>query len=193
MRCSICNGLIFPKTDSISFKSKTIGEVLVPNIKHKACSLCREVLISPSESKKIFNYVKEKERNAIGRLPISDFVSLNMAAKILGVSKQAFSKNPRIKAGLIYSVSVGGRKLYNRKSVQQFKETGNGRFLLRRRELDKYEKIKTLELLEKKWISEKKHKLLSFVYDTISESQPVRRSVKSDWRIGEGIEKYARK
>ena len=51
---------------------------------------------------------------------------------MLDITKQAFSKNPKIKNGFIFSVKVGSRKYYHSKSVEQFKLKGDGRFTLRK-------------------------------------------------------------
>lgn len=192
MRCAICDGKIIDKKATIKFDSSALGEVQVPDIKHKACLTCGEVLLSPSVGEKVIDYVKKKEVIAIGQLPVSDFVSLNEAAKILGVTKQAFSKNPRIKNGLIYSVIIDGRRYYSKKSIEKFKETGNGRYLIRKRESDRYKKIKAIELLEKTWITEGKPKAWTFFFSKLSDKKPIR-SVTSDWKFLEGIGKYARK
>ena len=146
MECALCNGKLTDKYDTIEFESKTIGQIFVPNIRQTVCEECGDILLTPRESERIISYVKHREKTAIGRLPVSEFASLNEAAKILGVTKQAFSKNPRIKAGLIYSVSIGGRRYYNRKSVEQFMETGNGRYLLPKREVEKVDLIKKWEI-----------------------------------------------
>lgn len=191
MRCSICNGKIIKKNETVTFHSKTIGEVFIPNIRHKACLTCRDILISPTESKKIIAYVKEKEQFAVGKLPISDFVSLNDAAEILGVTKQAFSKNPRIRAGLIYSVSIGGRRYYNRKSVEQFKETGNGRYLIPRREFRKFKIIKTWEMEPENWISDTK-KVFWKLLDSKKTKEPLIKPFIFDWIKKESVGRNVR-
>jgi hypothetical protein len=60
----------------------------------------------------------------------SDFVTPKEAADILDITRQALHKHHRIQKGFIYSIVIGGRKLFNRVSVQLFKETGDGRFNL---------------------------------------------------------------
>ena len=51
-------------------------------------------------------------------MPIGNFIATNEAASILGVTKQAFSKNPKIKRGLIYCKKMGARKFFLKKSVE---------------------------------------------------------------------------
>lgn len=126
MECIECGGKIEKKVGDFFFESKIIGKVLVPKIAHKKCRNCDEVLISLDESKKVTDYVKQKEQEAINKLPFEDFITLGDAAKILDISKQAFSKNPRIRRGLILFAEIGGRKCFLKASVLKYKQTKNG-------------------------------------------------------------------
>ena len=130
MKCALCNGRLIKKLGPIEFNSKTIGRILVPNLKFLECNNCGDKIFTPKESDKAIDFIAEKERDAITALPIRDFITANEAAKILGITKQAFSKHPKIKRGLIYFVKIGNRKYYNRKSIELFKEKSNGKYLL---------------------------------------------------------------
>ena len=114
----------------VEFESRSLGEISVPNIKFYECENCGDKLLSLKESEKATEYIANKEKELIDMLPISEFKSLNEAAKILGITKQAFSKHSKIKRGIIYSAKIGNRKYYHRKSVELFKKNGNGKFLL---------------------------------------------------------------
>jgi len=81
-------------------------------------------------SQKVAKHVLEKQREAIASLSIGEFITSKEAAEILKVSKQAFSKNSKIKRGFIYSVKIGNRNLYHSRSVSLFGERGDGRFPL---------------------------------------------------------------
>ena len=130
MKCAMCNGSLVTETGFVDFNSKSLGEIKIPNIKHKKCKICGDVLVDTEQSEKMVSYVREKEQESIKKIPIGSFISLNEAARILNVTKQAFSKNPKIKNGLIYSVVIDGRKLFDKKSVYEFKKTGNGKYRL---------------------------------------------------------------
>lgn len=130
MKCIECGGTIKKVKGSLPFKSRIIGEVLVPNIHYEKCSNCNEITVLLDDSDQITGYVEKLEQGAISRLPIGDFITLDEAADILEISKQAFSKNPRIRRGLIMSYAMAGRKYYLKKSVLQFKEKKNGLFKL---------------------------------------------------------------
>lgn len=130
MNCALCNGEVVKQKGSFPFKSKTLGMLSIPNISFEECQSCGDKLLSPQSSEKVLKYVREKEQEAIDSMPIRDFISASEAAEILGITKQAFSKHPRIKRGLIYSATKGKRKLFIEKSVKLFKNEGNGKFLL---------------------------------------------------------------
>jgi predicted DNA-binding protein (UPF0251 family) len=124
MRCDLCNGTRCKITGSIPFRSKPLGEITVPSIEYYRCRNCGDISIDNNEAIKINNYIQLKENEAISSLPIKDFISQKEACEMLGVSKQAFSKNSRIKRGFIYSVTKDGRKYYYKHSVEEFKRTG---------------------------------------------------------------------
>src|SRR6266567_336547 len=129
--CEKCDGKLKECKEDVPFESKAIGKILVPGVHHYKCSKCNSSMISYIGAGTLLKYVREKEAEAIGLLPIGDFVSLNEAADVLKISKQAFNKNSRIKRGFIYSAIVGGRRVYYKKSVEEFKRTGkDGRLML---------------------------------------------------------------
>jgi hypothetical protein len=131
LKCEYCGGAIIKTRDKLKFKSKALGDVLVPDIEQSKCTKCNDVLISLDEADKVAKYIKDKEHQTIKLLPFDDMISLNAAAKILGITKQAFSKNSRIKRGFIYSAAKDNKKYYYRKSVEAFKLTGDGRIALK--------------------------------------------------------------
>lgn len=124
MLCDLCNGTRSIIIGGLSFKSRPLGSIYVPSIRYSKCRDCGDVSIDFEETKKINTYIKKKEAEAICSLPIGEFISSNEAAVLLGKTKQAFSKDSRIKRGFIYHVVVDGRKLYYKKSVEEFKRTG---------------------------------------------------------------------
>jgi len=132
--CDRCNGMLYEVVGNVPFESKLIGSVSVPNVSHIKCNKCDHYLISFEGSKQIYSFLDEQENEAIKLLPIGDFVSPKQACQILGFTKQAFSKNHRIKRGFILSITIDGKKLYNRKSVVLFKATNDGRFLIKQPE-----------------------------------------------------------
>jgi hypothetical protein len=140
--CDVCSSEIVKQVGRFAFKSKLLGEIFVPNVEKYICFNCGKTLISLEESSKIAKYVQQKEQEAIESMPISAFISMNEAAEILGVSKQAFSKNPRIKRGLICSAKTGGKTYYLKSSVIEFGRNGkDGRVKLELREKEVVYKV----------------------------------------------------
>lgn len=130
MKCEMCNGKLSKVKEELEFSTPALGKLLIPNVTFFKCNECGEKLLTPEISNKVTDYVKTKEQEAINSLPIGEFISLNEAAEILGVTKQAFSKNPKIKRGWIYSTHIGERKYYYLKSVEFFKKKKDGRIPL---------------------------------------------------------------
>ena len=126
----LCGGNTGVIKDYFIFESKSIGSILVPNIEFEFCPQCGERLVSGSEGEKILDFVRNKEEETVRSIPVRHFVTAAQAAKILGVTKQAFSKNKKVKRGMIFNILLGSRKLYLKKSVELFKECDNGIFLL---------------------------------------------------------------
>jgi hypothetical protein len=130
MKCALCNGKLIKRFGEIEFNSQSIGKALVPNLEFLECKECENKILTPKEFDKAIDFIANEEKRAIADLPIKDFITAKEAAKILEITKQAFSKHPRIKRGLIYSIQIDDRKYYDRKSVELFKEKGNGKYLL---------------------------------------------------------------
>jgi len=135
MDCTYCNSKLVKRKGEVEFKSRSLGKVMVPNLQFLECDNCGEKLINPEEGEKAISYIEKEEQIAINSLPIGEFVTSKEAAEILGITKQAFSKNHKIKQGVIYSAEIGWKKYYYKKSVELFKEKGNGKFLLPKQEL----------------------------------------------------------
>jgi len=130
MICSVCNGTMIRLCKSIPFESKALGTILVPDVTLYKCKVCEDSLYDVKTSQKIIDFVRRAEQTAISELPLKDFVSAIRAAEILGISKQAFSKNEKIKRGFIYSATLDNKHYYYKKSVETFKKSGDGRLLL---------------------------------------------------------------
>jgi hypothetical protein len=130
MKCAICNNKAVESTGSIEFEVRSLGNISVPGLEFFKCNECDDKLLTTEQSDIAFEFIANEEQKLINMLPISEFVSAKEAAAILGITKQAFSKHPKIKKGLIFSTRISNRKFYNRKSVELFKKNGNGKYLL---------------------------------------------------------------
>ncbi len=129
-KCEYCDGSVTKVKGILPFKSKALGAVTVPEIEQHKCSKCGNTVISLDEADKVTEFIRIKEQEIINNLPACDFISLNQAAERLGITKQAFSKHPRIKRGFIYSIIIDNKKYFYKRSVEAFKETKDGRVSL---------------------------------------------------------------
>ncbi|MBW1650888.1 MAG: hypothetical protein JRJ44_09510 [Deltaproteobacteria bacterium] len=130
MKCYDCKGNYIEKKGSISLNNHIIGDFEVYNVTYYKCSNCNKLLFPNNTAIKIEKKENEIKLKLLCQLPVQDFVSASDAAYLLDISRQAFHKNIRIKNGFIYSIELGGKRLYNKKSILLFKEKGDGRFSL---------------------------------------------------------------
>ncbi|MBF0378082.1 MAG: hypothetical protein HQK72_11440 [Desulfamplus sp.] len=130
MKCYSCGNIYSEHEGTLELNNKTIGSYNIFLAKYYKCSEC-DVLLFPKETAKTIAIKEEEIRNnLIRKLPVEDFIVATEAAGILGITRQAFHKHSRIKKGFIYSAMIGGKRLYNKKSVQLFQKTQDGRFNL---------------------------------------------------------------
>lgn len=107
-----------------------IGGYIVNDVDFHKCDSCQEHLFPPETLERIDESRDSALRDLILSYPLSDFIEQADVWKALGVSRQAFHKNVRIKNGFIYNVQLKKSRYYLKKSVAQFKQTGDGRFKL---------------------------------------------------------------
>ncbi len=130
-KCEYCDGTVTRIIGALPFKSKALGSVVsVPDVEQHKCSKCGNTVISLDEADKVADFIKNREQHVINNLPVSDFISLNQAAVLLGISKQAFSKHPRVKRGFIYSITIDNKKFFYKRSVEAFRDSKDGRVSL---------------------------------------------------------------
>lgn len=128
MNCPSCNTETISKALDYQCNNRIIGDIMVPLVDVEQCPNCGELILSEEAEIAVSHYLKTREKEAIASLPAEDLISAGQAAAILGVTKQAFSKNPKIKKGFVYFVYVGTKKFFFRSSVTLYKTTGDGRF-----------------------------------------------------------------
>ncbi len=130
MRCIKCSGLILTINGDLELRDKILGDFTVLNTEYEQCKDCGEKLYSPVTLKAIEETeAKRKEELLLGK-PLNNFLSAAEVAKILGCTRQAIHKHKRIRRGFIHFVRHNGILLYLKKSVELFKETGDGRLPL---------------------------------------------------------------
>ena len=130
MRCLKCGGELTKERGSLVINRDFIGSFTIDNVNYKKCSDCGSIRF-PAATAKAIEAKELKIREAlIGKLPVNEFIGATAAAEILGISRQAIHKHARIRRGFIYSIRIDNKIFYNRKSVQLYKEKGDGRFRL---------------------------------------------------------------
>lgn len=132
MRCLKCGGTYQTTKGSLKLNDKIIGSFNVHNVEYRKCTQCHKLRYPANTAYKIEETKKQIKNRLIGKLPVTDFIGASAAAKILNKSRQAMHKHRRIRRGFIYSIRHEGRILYHKRSVLDFKETGDGRFKLSR-------------------------------------------------------------
>jgi hypothetical protein len=130
MKCYTCGNIYNEHEGTLELHNKSIGSYNIYSAKYYKCEGCGALLFPKETAKKIASKEEEIRNNLIRKLPVGEFIVATEAADILGITKQAFHKHRRIKNGFIYSAILGGKRLYNKKSVNLFKETKDGRFNL---------------------------------------------------------------
>lgn len=135
MICSECGGNYRKSADPLELNDKYIGKLAIKGISYLICEGCGGILYPPETTRKIDFLKKERTQELIRDFSLSSFISSSETTELLGVSKQALSKNRRISRGFIYRTVIGNITLYLKRSVIQYKMTGDGRFPLFRSEV----------------------------------------------------------
>ena len=130
MICLDCGSNITELVGDVILENKTIGRFIVENVFYHKCDNCGELLFPLETLKTIEAKEKEIKEYRLSQYPIADFIVAIEAAEILGVTRQALHRNRRIRRGFIYFMNFGGKIAYLKKSVELYRDTGDGRLLL---------------------------------------------------------------
>jgi hypothetical protein len=133
MQCSECGGKYIDTTEPLEVSDALVGLVRMEGVAYLKCRECGDRLLPRDAARALGLARDQKKKTLVGAYPYEEFVTAPEAQEILGMTRQAFSKNRRIKRGFIYSVGEGRHKMYLRTSVEQFGRTGDGRFPLESR------------------------------------------------------------
>ena len=130
MRCPECGGELETRRGTLRLLDEMAGPLVIANVEYRTCKACGSQQYPPATALRIAESRRRQIEEFIQEMPVAHFVTVGQAASLLGVSKQAFSKNRRIKAGFIYGTALGDRKIYLKASVLRFGRLGDGRFPL---------------------------------------------------------------
>jgi len=128
--CDICGVPYVISFGKRRIDDKYAGSFIVDNIECEACPDCGDILLSPESASKIEKIRFSIIKSLLGSLPLKDFVCPTEAATILGISRQALHKSKKINLGLVFHAQLSDKAVYLRKSLELFRDTGDGRFPL---------------------------------------------------------------
>lgn len=132
MICELCGGQLENMSGPVLTNDKVVGAFSVELAEYFECNTCGEHLYPFEAALKIDMCRRELTEEILSTYPISEFVSSTEAAGLLGISRQAFHKNKKIRRGFIHRVELDDKWLYLRKSVIAFGEEGDGRISIAR-------------------------------------------------------------
>jgi hypothetical protein len=128
MRCTECGGEIREVVMPVIMDMPFVGQVVSRPVLHEKCQKCGETMLPREASKALDEAYYAKERQLVEAFPVGDFVPAEGAAEMLGKSRQALHKDSKIRRGFVYRVMIGNSWLYLRRSVEKYREDGDGRF-----------------------------------------------------------------
>jgi hypothetical protein len=130
MACEKCGGEVRELTGRLEFEDPYVGLVVLEEAPFLRCD--NSHFLYPVETLRRIERAREGLLGQfIGNYPEHDFMTSAEVANILGITRQALSKNRRIRRGFIYKVEKSDNcTLFLRQSVDLYKKTGDGRFPL---------------------------------------------------------------
>jgi hypothetical protein len=130
MRCLECSGFFVSKRGDLAMSDDILGDFIVPDVEYELCEGCGEQMFSPATLEAIENVEEERKNKLLLQKPLGEFIPATKVAEILGCTRQAVHKHNRIRRGFIHFVKFNGQYYYHKKSVEMYKDTGDGRFSL---------------------------------------------------------------
>ena len=130
MKCLTCNTGMTLVQGTLAIARRHLGSVSIPGCEWHECPKCGERMYPDNAATAIDRAFQDKLAQLVLGRPFTDLVEEKEVAEILEVSVQAVNKNKGIRGGLIWKATRNGKTWYLRKSVELFKETGDGRFSL---------------------------------------------------------------
>ena len=132
MKCYACGGNYIEHTGSLELPSKILGDFTIDNVPYLKCDHCEEIMLPDNTWQTADQEENRLIKDFLTNLPLKKYISASSAASILEMSRQALHKHRRIRRGFIYTILHEGKIYYHNDSVLLFKETGDGRFPLKK-------------------------------------------------------------
>jgi hypothetical protein len=130
MRCNQCGGTYTNKHGNLELTDDYVGPFTVEAVEYLECDGCGDLAYSPETLRKIEEAKGQALDEKLQSLPLRDFVSAAEATAMLGISRQALHKHRRIRRGFIFQTQFSEKTVYLKRSVELFRDTGDGRFQL---------------------------------------------------------------
>jgi biotin operon repressor len=118
------------KKGDLEISDKILGNFIVSDTEWDQCGSCGEILYSPITMRDIEKTEEQIKTELLLKKSLKEFILGPEVAEILGCSRQAIHKHKRIRRGFIHFVKHNSKIYYLKQSVEQYKETGDGRIQL---------------------------------------------------------------
>lgn len=105
-----------------------VGLVETEPVEHEICPECGDIMLPPAAARAADRAFYAREKQLLAARPVGDYITADEAAAILGKTRQALHQDGRVRRGFVYRVRSGRAWLYLRRSVEQYRDTGDGRF-----------------------------------------------------------------
>jgi hypothetical protein len=131
--CENCGEDTLHEIDGYAAHSMLLGAIWLQQVQSLKCDDCEETFLDSKNWALVDQLVIQREDEAIGKIPINQFVSASKASEMLGITKQAFSKDQRIKNRFIIQCKIEGdekKVFYYIPSVTRYRQNRDGRFIL---------------------------------------------------------------
>jgi hypothetical protein len=130
MRPCECGGVYEKMQGPLEIDDLYVGLLKLESADYYKCPDCKDRIYPLDTARAIENEREKITEEILQAQPLHAFLSAAETAIQLGISRQALHKNKRIRQGFIYRTSLGGLTVYLKKSVDRYREKGDGRFLL---------------------------------------------------------------
>jgi hypothetical protein len=116
------------------FNSRVVGAIKLKHLEMLVCANKHtendSKFLTPNAAAYVAGKIRSIETEKISKLPISEFVDTAEAAEILGTTGRNMAVLVRTRHNLFVTYRVGSRTLLYRKSILEYKATGDGCVLI---------------------------------------------------------------
>jgi hypothetical protein len=125
-----CGGVYEKMQGPLEIDDRYVGLLKLESADYYECPDCKDRIYPLDTARAIENLRERITEDILQAQPLHAFLSAAVTAALLGITRQALHKNKRIRQGFICRTSLGGLAVYLKKSVDLYREKGDGRFLL---------------------------------------------------------------